>query len=306
MSIGILDRIAGAPITWGVDGSPGWGHLMDPDRVLAEMAEVGLKATELGPDGYLGATTEEVLARLDRHGLRLVGGFVPVVLYDDAVVGAQLEYFERAANTLVAGGAPVAVLGADTHLPGYDVRYQLGPDEWDTFVRHLARLRSVAARCGIELALHPHWGMAVEGQTDVDQVIDRSDVGFCLDTGHLALAEVDIPSFIDRARGRVHHVHLKDLDAGFAERVRAGDIAFRQAVIEGMFKPLGEGGVDISGVIRDLEAAGFQGWYVLEQDVSLAADPAAGEGPIEAARRSFEFLRTLTDESGTAQAEATG
>ncbi len=306
MSIGILDRMAGAPITWGVDGSPGWGHLMDPDRVLAEMAEVGLKATELGPDGYLGASTEEVLARLHRHGLRLVGGFVPVVLYDDAVIAAQFEYFERAANTLVAGGARVAVLGADSHLPGYDVRYHLGPEEWDTFVRHLAGLRSIADRCGIQLALHPHWGMAVERQTDVDQVIDRSDVGFCLDTGHLALAEVDIPSFIARTQGRVHHVHLKDLDPGFAKRVRAGDIAFRQAVIDGMFKPLGEGGVDIAGTILALEASGFQGWYVLEQDVSLVADPAAGEGPIEAARRSFEFLRTLADESGTAQAEATG
>ena len=49
----LLARVAGAPISWGVDGSPGWGHLMDRDRVLAEMVEVGLTATELGPDGYL-------------------------------------------------------------------------------------------------------------------------------------------------------------------------------------------------------------------------------------------------------------
>ncbi len=42
-------RIAGAPITWGVDGSPGWGHLMDRDRVMAEMAQVGLSATEDRP-----------------------------------------------------------------------------------------------------------------------------------------------------------------------------------------------------------------------------------------------------------------
>ncbi len=29
-----LARIAGAPITWGVDGSPGWGHLMDREREI--------------------------------------------------------------------------------------------------------------------------------------------------------------------------------------------------------------------------------------------------------------------------------
>ena len=50
MSSDLLERVAGAPITWGVDGSPGWGHLMDRDRVLSEMVEVGLRATELGPN----------------------------------------------------------------------------------------------------------------------------------------------------------------------------------------------------------------------------------------------------------------
>ncbi|NIR36903.1 MAG: inosose dehydratase, partial [Actinobacteria bacterium] len=74
-------------------------------------------------------------------------------------------------------------------------------------------------------------------------------------------------------------MHLKDVDAGFAERVRSGDAAFRQSVIDGMFVPLGAGGVDISGVITALERAGYQGWYVLEQDTSLEAEPGAGEGP---------------------------
>ena len=44
----LLERVAGAPITWGVDGSPGWGYLMDRERVLREMVESGLSATELG------------------------------------------------------------------------------------------------------------------------------------------------------------------------------------------------------------------------------------------------------------------
>ena len=38
----LLERVAGAPITWGVDESPGWGHLMGRDRVLAEMPASGL------------------------------------------------------------------------------------------------------------------------------------------------------------------------------------------------------------------------------------------------------------------------
>ncbi len=45
----LADRIAGAPISWGVCEVPGWGYQLTPDRVLAEMRAAGLAATEFGP-----------------------------------------------------------------------------------------------------------------------------------------------------------------------------------------------------------------------------------------------------------------
>jgi hypothetical protein len=41
------NKIAGAPISWGVCEVPGWGHQMAPARVLGEMAELGLVAPNL-------------------------------------------------------------------------------------------------------------------------------------------------------------------------------------------------------------------------------------------------------------------
>src|SRR5205823_3708145 len=72
-----VDRIGGAPISWGVCEAPGWGHELPPDLVLGEMRALGLRATELGPTGYLGQRPEDVRARLGRYGLRLLGGFLP-------------------------------------------------------------------------------------------------------------------------------------------------------------------------------------------------------------------------------------
>ena len=46
-------KIAGAPISWGVCEVPNWGHQMAPERVLTEMREIGLSATEFGPAGCL-------------------------------------------------------------------------------------------------------------------------------------------------------------------------------------------------------------------------------------------------------------
>ena len=59
---------------------PGWGTQLPPERVLAEMAGLGIEATELGPLGWLGA--DPARARLGEHGLALVGGFVPLVLHE--------------------------------------------------------------------------------------------------------------------------------------------------------------------------------------------------------------------------------
>jgi inosose dehydratase len=53
-------KIAGAPISWGVCEVPGWGYQLSPQRVLAEMRDVGLAATELGPEGFLPSDPDEL------------------------------------------------------------------------------------------------------------------------------------------------------------------------------------------------------------------------------------------------------
>ena len=98
-----------------------------------------------------------------------------------------------------------------------------------------------------------------------------------------------------------------DADAGLAERVRSREIGYRDAVAAGMYRPLGEGDVDVSGVVGALEGAGFDGWYVLEQDAVLGGIPEAGEGPVHDASASLEFLRRMSAElEGGIPADAAG
>jgi len=288
-----LDRIAGAPITWGVDGSPGWGYLMDRDRVLGEMAQVGLSATELGPDGYLPEDPRELRALMQKHDLSLVGGFVPAVLYRPELVSENLAYMDRAAGTLASVGASVMVLGPDSHHDGYDEQIELSDAEWDVLFTSLVRTIEIASHHGLTAALHPHWGMSVVGRDHVDRVLENSSVSLCIDTGHLALAGADPTAIATAAEGRIAHVHLKDLDENLARQVRSGELAFRQAVIDGLFLPLGEGSVDIGAFVAALEAGGYDGWYVIEQDVVLDAEPESGEGPIVAAAQSVAYLETI-------------
>ena len=74
-------KIAGAPISWGVCEVPGWGYQLDPSQVLQEMADLGIEATEFGPQGWLPVAPTERAAAIAPFGLKAVGAFVPVLLH---------------------------------------------------------------------------------------------------------------------------------------------------------------------------------------------------------------------------------
>ena len=290
-----LLRLAGAPITWGICEVPGWGCQLAAERVLREVAGAGLRAVELGPRGFLPDDPAEVARTLRRHDLRLAAGFVPAVLHRPECRAEALEAVAGAAATLARAGAEVLVLAAElgNGAGGYDRSAELADAEWTALLEGLERAREVAARHRIPLALHPHYGTAIERRADVERVLAESDVPLCLDTGHLLVGGADPLAIARTANGRVTHVHFKDVDAALAERVRRGGLGYREAVARGLYRPLGEGDVDVAGVVRLLQAAGYTGWYVLEQDVVLETEPAEGEGPAQAARRSVNFLQRI-------------
>src|SRR5215216_6776212 len=107
----VARRLAGAPISWGVCEVPGWGRQLAPERVLAEMASLGLKATELGPAGYLPSDPAKLRALLERHGLAPVGAFVPLVLHEPSRDGV-LRAADAIAGALAAAGAELFVAAA--------------------------------------------------------------------------------------------------------------------------------------------------------------------------------------------------
>jgi inosose dehydratase len=282
-------RVAGAPISWGVCEVPGWGYQLPPERVLAEMRDVGLTAAEFGPEGFLPADPAGRAETLSRHGLGAVGGFLPVVLHE-AGAGPVIE---RALDEFAAAGAEVLVLAAATGGEGYDNRPELDHTAWQTLLASLDLAAARAADRGLVATLHPHVGTLVERPKEVRRVLDGSVIPLCLDSGHLLIGGTDPAELAREAGDRVAHAHLKDVDAGWAERVRDGAISYTEAVAAGMYQPLGQGDVDVAGLVGALRKAGYDGWIVLEQDTVLAAEPD-GAGPVDDVRASLAYLRSLS------------
>lgn len=281
-------RIAGAPISWGVCEVPGWGHQLPPERVLADMRDLGLTATEFGPEGFLPDEPQEKVAVLRAHDLQAVGGFLPLVLHD--VSHDPLPEVDAFVDACLAAGAGVVVLAAATGTEGYDVRPTLDEDAWKVLLDHLDRIADHAESRGVLAVVHPHMGTMVEGADDVQRVLEGSRIGFCIDTGHLVAAGADPVAITLAHPERVGHVHLKDVDAAMAQRVLDGEISFSDAVRDGLWTVLGRGSVDVTAMISALESAGYRGWYVLEQDLMLTDGEPEGEGPVADVRRCLAYV----------------
>jgi inosose dehydratase len=286
----MTDRIAGAPISWGVCEVPGWGYQLTPDRVLTEMHDVGLVATELGPEGFLPAEPGAMADTLKRHDLHAVGGFTPLLLHrpdHDPVpeVATLLQAYG-------ATGSDTMVLSAITGLEGYDERPELDETGWTTLLSNLDRLGALAAEHDVHAVLHPHVGTMIQNGSEVQRVLAGSSISLCLDTGHLLIGGTDPAELTRQAPERIAHTHMKDVDTGLARDVQDGRRTYTEAVREGMYRPLGAGDVDFEAIVTHLGRQGYQGWYVLEQDTILTEEPR-GEGPLADVRTSVEYLRSL-------------
>jgi inosose dehydratase len=272
---------------------------LSPERVLDEMHEVGLAATELGPEGFLPADPVAVAAVLAANHLGAVGGFTPVVMHDPAQ--DPVPEIDRILESYKATGAGVLVLSAVSGLEGYDTRPTLDEDGWATLLGNLDRLSALAGEHGVLAVLHHHVGTMVETGAEVERVLEGSSVSLCLDTGHLLIGGSDPAELTRQSPERIAHAHLKDVDSSIAAKVRSGDLAYSEAVREGMYRPLGRGDVDLAAIVSYLEGSGYSGWYVLEQDTILTTEPE-GEGPVADVRASFEYLSSLLDQPSTSVA----
>jgi inosose dehydratase len=289
----MIDRIAAAPISWGICEVPGWGLQMSPSRVLGEMTDLGISSTELGALGWLPDDTAELRALLDQHSMTILGGFVPLVLHHGTAHPGSAEAAHAAARTLSSAGGQYFVAAVISSMESWD-RPTLSSMEWAALFDGLAETDKIAAEYGLTQVVHPHVNTLIETADEFDRFLQHSASLFCLDTGHLFIGDADPVAIAEQQGDRVGLVHIKDVDRSVAARFRAGEFDWMGAIQHGLFPSAGSGDAPIAATVRTLEQSGYTGWYVLEQDVALVdGEPSLGEGPVHGVRQSIEYLKSL-------------
>lgn len=273
--------VANAPVSYGafeltVGIDP---NVPDGVHVLDEVAGAGYGGIDLGPVGYLGSGAE-LGERLAARHLGLAGAYLELPYADREalheilpMLDDMLDTFDAAAPYRV-GPAPRPTLAdsgseARRARPGQSVSNPgmgLDADGWRRFG---AGLGEVLARCrdrGYEPTFHHETGTYVEAPWEIDRVLDVSDIGLCLDTGHLLIGGGDPVAAVSRWGSRINQVHLKDARRSVMAEIIADGAPVTAIWSREAFPALGEGDLDADGVLAALGAIRYSGWLVVEQD----------------------------------------
>ena len=115
----------------------------------------------------------------------------------------------------------------------------------------LKKLSHLIENKPIRIGLEPHLNSQFQDDEDFDFIfseINSPQIGITVDTGHFHAAGVNWKALIGRYADRIYNVHLKD-------------------TVGSQSVPIGEGDVDIPGLIDELRSINYQGALALELEV---------------------------------------
>ncbi|MCX6049221.1 MAG: sugar phosphate isomerase/epimerase [Chloroflexi bacterium] len=153
--------------------------------------------------------------------------------------------------------------------------------EYTQFAKVLNQVGAITLAAGVKSCFHNHVGSVIETRTEIDRLfslVDRNVIFMGPDTGHLAWAGADVVQFCRDYADSIKTMHLKDINPVVLQEGVPAEWDYRTFSDKGIWTELGQGAVDFPAIFKILEAANFQGWLIVETDVTQL--PTAFESAI--------------------------
>jgi len=156
-------------------------------------------------------------------------------------------------------------------------------DDYRKVAENANRAAAMAKKSGIQLSYHNHnfeFAPLDGGKSGFDVFVEEfsADMKFELDVFWVVAAGLDPIRLLEKLKGRVTQLHLKDLKAGVKTPT------FQTNVPEDAFRELGRGTIAMAPIIEAAAKAGVEHCHV-EQDQS--------PDPLASVKQSIAYLKTL-------------
>ena len=262
-------KIGYTALTWGV--SPGRSGVLERmDQALKDMAALGywgfeafsLVLAELDEKG-------ELRGAIDKYKIPLNAGYFYCApnSTDSTPQKAKLSDVIREGRVVKKYGGTFLVLQASSiKRAGYDFKAHRAD-----IVANLNECALALNDLGLGTGLHQHTGTAIETRDEVYAVMEAVDTKhfkFAPDLGQLQRGGSDPLKVVKDFLPILEHMHVKDWNGT-------------------RYCPLGEGQVDIAGVLDLIEASSQK------PDLNVELDGARPLTPLEAAQVSKAYLQKL-------------
>ena len=279
-----------------------WRNGEPHEQILAEIAQAGYEGAMAGPRGGLSAA--EMVAQFAQYGLKPAPGYLGADFWDPTQEGQILERARALAAFSRDAGLTELYIGAGG-FDGYrnaegKTRRQTAacvrPEdtmtdaEFTQFARTLNAVGEITLECGARSCFHNHVGSTIETRAEIDRLfsmLDRDLVYQGPDTGHLAWAGADAVEFCRDYADSIKTIHLKDIDPNVLVQGVENGWDYGTFTANGIFAELGEGMIDFPAIFQVLQDADFEGWIVVETDVTQK--PTA----LESATISRNYLQSI-------------
>jgi sugar phosphate isomerase/epimerase len=242
---------------------------IDLDASLAELAAIGYKRVEHA--GFVGRTATQFRAALDRVGIRATSGHVGIPQpFDAATWQRALEDANIVGNKYIVH--PFFGQGASGPIRDAAV--------YRAFARDLNKAGALARKAGLDFGYHNHqaefFRQSGTSQTGYDILTSETDprlVHLEVDLFWAFRGARDPVDLIERLRGRIKQVHVKDLD------------------VNGSFADPGAGLIDFGRIFAKSREAGLVE-YIVERD-DAGTPPRAPADALTTAEVGFDYLAGL-------------
>ena len=289
-------QLAIAPIAWTNDDLPDLGKENTFEQCISEMALAGFKGTEIG-NKY--PKDPDILKHyLNLRNLKVASAWFSAYLTTKPFEETESAFIKHR-DFLHAMGAKVIVVAEQGHsIQGmldksvFNDKPEFTEEEWDLLTDGLEKLGDLAHEKDMEIVYHHHMGTGVQTTKEIERLMDNTDplkVSLLFDTGHLVFSGEDPINIYKKYKGRIKHIHFKDIREQVAEEVKENSDSFLNGVKKGVFTVPGDGMIDFSPIWKEIKDSGYKGWIVVEAE----QDPAKAN-PYEYAVKTRKYIHDTT------------
>lgn len=257
------------------------GMAKDPVATLQALGRMGFKRVEAA--GWFGRTPAQFRSMVHSAGLDCVSAHYSLgdLIKDPA---GSLGFARDVGVKYVVASSPAPRKPLDPKKPWpVAVAEAMSLDDWRSNAEAMNSIGAKARTMGLRFGYHNHSAelLNYNGIVPLDEIVratDPANVALEVDVGWVAAAGRDPVSVIRKHASRIHLLHIKDQVS--RERIPGKMVEDTRTTF------IGNGTIDWPAVFRAARKAPLFAYFYEQEDPFT-------EPPLEAARKSIAYLRTL-------------